>query len=73
MSFECDEGCCECCKLAECKHLNLLGQCDIYDKRPILCRVDSMFELTGGKGIMARDKYYSLQREFCKFLQQRRK
>ncbi len=59
-------GCC--CRNAGCKYLTKDNLCAIYETRPILCRVDRMFELTGGKDILEKTKYYNLIKRFCEFL-----
>lgn len=76
MMYDCDQ-CGECCRHLNlsplyqeldrgdgvCKYLqgNL---CSIYEKRPLLCRVDDSFDLFF-QGTMSRDEYYRLNHEAC--------
>lgn len=50
-----------------CKYLrdNL---CEIYNNRPVLCRIDECFKLYFSK-IMSQEQYYKLNRIMCKNLQ----
>ena len=50
-----------------CKYLrdNL---CEIYNNRPVLCRIDECFELYFSKR-MSQEQYYKLNRIMCKNLQ----
>ena len=79
MMFKCDK-CGKCCRnldLSEiyreldrgdgvCKYLkdNL---CSIYNQRPIICRVDEMYDLYFA-AIMTKDEYYKQNYEACKKL-----
>ncbi len=49
-----------------CKYLkgNL---CSIYEKRPLLCRVDECYELFF-KSTMSKDEFYKLNYNVCKHL-----
>lgn len=80
MSFCCD-ACGECCRHVDasplykeldrgdgvCKYLQG-NMCSIYDKRPLLCRVDEAFEAFF-EGKMSREEYYKLNYEACQKLQ----
>lgn len=76
MMFDCDK-CGECCRNLDkspiyveldrgdgtCRYLtgNL---CSIYEKRPILCRIDESYDLFF-KDKLARDEFYKLNQSFC--------
>lgn len=75
--------CGECCrqvKLAEetksfdrgdgtCRHFNdHTKQCNIYDERPLICRVDAMFDNHYHK-TMTRSEFYRLNAVCCNILQ----
>ena len=67
------QACGACCRVISCKYLTSDNKCSIYEKRPIVCRVDKMFEITGGGTIMDRKEYYKLSKLFCEFLRQKEK
>lgn len=77
--FKCDK-CGICCKslsgnpvYAEldrgdgtCRYLKN-NLCSIYDKRPLLCRVDEAYDKVF-KGYMSEEAYYSKNYKMCKLL-----
>ena len=77
--FKCDQ-CGKCCEkvgksdiysfLADasgkCKYLNG-NKCSIYDSRPLICRVDEMYEHYY-KDSMTRDEFYELNHMLCNVL-----
>lgn len=77
--FHCTE-CGECCRhisnlLPEfdtgdgvCCHLDKSGRCDIYETRPIVCRVDDFWERCL-KGKMSKEDWYDLNYQGCSKLQ----
>ena len=80
--FECSK-CGECCRNLNKSNLYsdlhngngvckfLIGNlCSIYDKRPLLCRVDECFDLYF-KDTMTREEYYKLNMQFCIELKKR--
>ena len=74
--FQCDK-CGECCKHLNlsplykdldrgdgiCIYLNG-SLCSIYDRRPLICRVDDCYE-TFFKDKMSLEEYYRLNKEMC--------
>lgn len=49
-----------------CFHLNTETMlCDIYESRPLICRVDDFYDAYL-KGKMSREEYYRLNYEACK-------
>lgn len=73
--FDCKVGCGACCK--NVGHLpipstdgicDLLvdGLCSIYDERPEICRVDSMFEKYGGG--LTWEEWCTLNSGYCRVL-----
>ena len=84
LSFECTK-CGACCKsiahIAElkdfdsgdgvCKHLDFAtNECKIYDKRPIVCKVDEMFEKYFSS-VLSKAEFYRLNAKCCNILQER--
>ena len=84
LSFECTK-CGACCKniakIAElkefdrgngvCLHLNLsTNECEIYAKRPMVCRVDEMFERYFSN-IYSKSEFYQLNAKACNLLQEK--
>lgn len=77
--FKCDK-CGQCCRNLNksevykslhngdgiCKYL-LKNICSIYDKRPLLCRIDESYEKIF-KNRMTLEEYYILNYEMCKKL-----
>lgn len=77
--FQCDQ-CGKCCEkvgssklyrfladsAGKCKYLND-NKCSIYDQRPLICRVDEMYEHYY-KDSMSLFDFYSLNYESCKIL-----
>jgi uncharacterized protein len=76
--------CGECCrqiKLAEetkwldrgdgiCQYFNEhLNQCNIYDERPRICKIDEMFDAYYHE-VMTREKFYQLNAKCCNILQE---
>ena len=51
-----------------CCHLTDNGLCDIYDERPLICRVDLYFEKCL-KGKISREDWYKMNQEGCNKLQ----
>ena len=50
-----------------CKHLTADNLCDIYDSRPLMCRVDESWEKFHSHE-MTREEYHRLQKSACVFL-----
>lgn len=84
MSFACTK-CGACCKsiakIAElkefdkgdgvCSWLNLdTNECQIYAQRPVVCRVDEMFERYFSS-IYSKRKFYALNAKACNLLQKK--
>jgi len=46
-----------------CEKLNDKGQCDVYEDRPLCCRVEDMYELW--EEDMTRKEYYLMQANTC--------
>ena len=82
-SFECTK-CGACCKsiahIAElsdyhsgdgvCKHLDLAtNECKIYETRPLVCRVDEMFEKYFSS-VLSKAEFYKLNAKCCNALQE---
>lgn len=54
-----------------CKFLNLdTHNCNIYETRPEICRVDKMFELKYNKDF-TKDEYYKLNADACNEIQEK--
>lgn len=77
MSFKCDK-CGACCAAispeydrgdGRCKHLTKDNLCYIYDDRPLVCRIDEMFD-EYYIGTMTREEYYEANQHCCKQLKQ---
>ena len=82
MSFPCNQ-CALCCMQIEnitelkdydrgdgvCKFL-IDHKCSIYEKRPMICRVDEMFERQFYQ-YMSKEEYYNLNIEACLELQEK--
>ena len=52
-----------------CLHLNLdTNECEIYAKRPMVCRVDEMFERYFSN-IYSKKQFYTLNAKACNILQ----
>lgn len=80
MMFKCSE-CGECCRNLDksdlykdldrgdgtCKYL-VGNKCSIYDKRPLLCRVDESYEVYF-KELYSKEEYYELNYRVCRKLQ----
>jgi len=77
--------CGECCRqvrLAEetiwldrgdgiCRHFDTAtSQCSIYNERPLICRIDAMFD-THYSNTMTRSEFYQLNAECCNILQEK--
>jgi Fe-S-cluster containining protein len=76
MMFSCDK-CGKCCKNLNkspvyadldigngtCRYLNA-NLCSIYNKRPLLCRIDECYELFY-KDKMTRNEFYKVNHDFC--------
>lgn len=86
MSFNCDQ-CGLCCKSLHdsemykdlnrgdgvCKHYDeVTNLCSIYDKRPLKCRIDDMYEKKF-KQLLTLEQYYELNYEGCKTLKMKEK
>ncbi|MGX2971647.1 YkgJ family cysteine cluster protein [Helicobacter sp. T3_23-1059] len=82
-SFECTK-CGACCKsiahideLSDyhsgdgvCKHLDLAtNECKIYEVRPLVCRVDEMFEKYFSS-VLSKAEFYKLNAKCCNILQE---
>ena len=82
MMFECD--CCGCCCRnldkselyadldrgdGVCRYLSG-NLCIIYERRPLLCRIDECYELYF-YAFLTRQEYYELNKEECKKLKNR--
>lgn len=53
-----------------CKYLDFAtNECKIYDKRPIVCRVDEMFEKYFSS-ILSKAEFYKLNAKCCNILQE---
>lgn len=52
-----------------CKYLED-NKCQIYDERPIICRVDECYSLFF-KGIMAKEDFYAENKRICKILREK--
>ena len=79
MTFLCDQ-CGKCCEkvhtsevyryladeTGKCKYLKN-NLCSIYETRPIICRVDEMYE-TYYKEVMTLEEYYALNYKACDVL-----
>lgn len=77
--FQCDQ-CGKCCEkvgsskiyefladsTGKCRYLKN-NKCSIYDSRPLICRVDTMYELYY-KDLLTLDEYYKLNYEACSVL-----
>jgi len=59
--FRCS-GCGACCRRVG--HLNEEGQCNVYDSRPDICRVDVMYKKKWSK-TMTREEAYNLEAKYC--------
>ena len=81
-SFECTK-CGACCKSIAhidelkdfdsgdgvCRHLDIAtNECKIYDKRPLVCRVDEMFEKYFSS-VLSKAEFYKLNAKCCNILQ----
>ncbi|MCR5557073.1 MAG: YkgJ family cysteine cluster protein [Butyrivibrio sp.] len=80
MSYAC-EKCGSCCRHLDrselykeldrgdgiCKYLSN-NLCTIYDKRPLLCRIDESYDAFFSE-IYTKDEYYGLNKEACNYLQ----
>uniref|UniRef100_A0A6M3L4T4 Putative zinc-or iron-chelating protein n=1 Tax=viral metagenome TaxID=1070528 RepID=A0A6M3L4T4_9ZZZZ len=62
LKFNC-EKCGSCCKAVGCELLTKNNLCSIYEDRPDICRVDTMYEAIGGG--LDRQQFYKLQKEAC--------
>ena len=51
-----------------CKHLTEDNLCDIYEVRPLICRVDELY-YKFWKDKITIDEYHEMQRNACEFLQ----
>lgn len=86
MKFNCDQ-CGLCCRSLNdselyndlnrgdgiCKYFNeSLNLCSIYDKRPLKCRIDDMYEKYF-KETLTLEQYYNLNYEGCKNLKNKEK
>ena len=82
-SFECTK-CGACCKSIAhidelndyhsgdgvCRHLDIAtNECKIYDKRPLVCRVDEMFEKYFSS-VLSKAEFYRLNAKCCNILQE---
>lgn len=82
--FNCDK-CGECCKNLNnskiysdlnrgdgvCIHYDELTHlCNIYDDRPLICRIDDMFDYCF-QNEMTKEEYYRLNYESCKILKEK--
>lgn len=81
MMFACDK-CGECCRNLDkspiyaqldrgdgtCRYL-IGNLCSIYEKRPILCRIDESYDLFF-RDTLAQDEFYKLNQSFCKKLKE---
>ena len=79
MSFKCDM-CGECCRnlklsdiyrelddgTGKCRYLDG-NKCSIYEKRPLICRVDDAYDALF-RDTMTKEKYYELNYEACDIL-----
>lgn len=50
-----------------CKHLTADNLCDIYEVRPLVCRVDELY-YKFYKDTMTIEEYHEMQRNACEFL-----
>lgn len=56
-----------------CKYLNLISnECEIYDKRPDICKVDKMFQLEYKK-YFTKEVFYIENAKVCNSLQEKYK
>ena len=82
--FECQK-CGACCKVVGksemyrqldrgdgcCRYLDIdTNECNIYNQRPLLCRVDEAYEVIFSAKL-SLDKYYELNYEACKILKEK--
>ena len=81
MMFKCDM-CGQCCRPLDrseiykeidrgdgtCRYLTG-NKCSIYEKRPVICRVDESYELFFKK-LYSKEQYYRLNYEACKKLKE---
>lgn len=52
-----------------CRHLKEDNTCAIYEKRPLICNVDKLYDcMLMGK--MSREQWYRLQEQGCKKLKE---
>jgi Fe-S-cluster containining protein len=66
MPFECDK-CGACCYVTGCKHYNPdIKLCNIYNNRPVICRVDNMADLRK----IPRTEAYTINHQACKILKE---
>lgn len=78
MKFNCS-GCGACCRRVgtypeftepvnpdgSCSHLTTENQCSIYDKRPLICRVEEFYERHREELKMGKLEFYELNYTFC--------
>ena len=83
MIFPCT-GCGECCRNmgnikvlrpfnrgdCVCKHLLENNRCEIYSQRPLICRIDEMYDKVFFKH-MDKDTYYKKNADACNDMQER--
>ena len=56
-----------------CKFLDQkTNLCTIYDERPLICRVDDLYEETQLREKMSKSDWHRLNEEICKKLQEER-
>lgn len=79
--FQCSQ-CGLCCKVVgsipgfpepvkedgSCAHLNEDNTCSIYEKRPLICRIDDGYDLLFSKR-MSREEWHALNYKGCRTLQ----